>query len=186
MWHHSLKDWELAPLSLYEFTLAESDKTFTDLLDHSEAITNRAYIILGFLVTGISVSAGYIVQVQQSEAGLSFIVWCAFISLLPLLACLFCIIRIIRSRNTPCHGTPPNEIMVPEYFECAGLTDEEKIKLLHRYAIEQNQEKIVLTKASNTKRIKWFGQAIWLLVGTLCLFIVCVLVNSLLSLCQCQ
>lgn len=180
MWHHSLKDWELAPLELYKFVLTESDKAVTDVLSNAEAITNRAYIILGFLVTGISVSAGYVIRMQEANSDMNFMQFCALLFLLPLFRCLVFILQIIRGRVSYRNGTEPKELMTSQYFEAANLDDEksEKEKLLHRYVIEQNQEKITRTVSSNVKRIALFEDAVLYLLFTLLLFIACVGINA--------
>ena len=179
-----LKNWKTANLESLKFILEHGLEHLEQTVEISNKITARAFTILSVLIPVLSVMLGILFNYQFEKTenmppeGLMIV---SVILIFPLLYCLVLLIRLIFPRLIQPLGRPPAELDDPDYLENPEYNKNQQYLLMIINEIDNCQNKIAFNDASNTKRIKLFKTALWVIVITLALATFLLILSSLSS-----
>jgi hypothetical protein len=175
MWRSDIKDWEKLDLPVYQLCLSESDKILKEALDDDLKITDRAYTLINVLSPIIIILIGFILNRLWNPVQQSKIIWIATLFLCVLGYCIAVLSKLIKTRFVYRSGTEPKEILQSNRLDKATYTEQEKLKFVLLFVIEQNQHKISCTESSNRMRTKKYNTVIFIVLTTLFVFFLLIL-----------
>jgi len=159
MWQSDIVDWEKISVESYKFVIEQAKERLDEVIEESQAITQKVMTILLSHVTALSGVLGYVFSERSRinhERGWAIVSIC-IMALLSIYT-FNLLFRLIYLKILFFKGSPPKDIFFKEVFE--GLSEEEGLKSILFDEVIRMQKKIETMEVENIKRIVPYRRAL--------------------------
>ena len=159
-----------------DFYLSEAEKQLDGVVDVSNRITERAYILLTGIITVLT-GFGWILNMQEGNISLVLISIIGILASIVVLGIL--ILKIICIHTVLLPGKKPSEldidIFIDYYCSCKIRGDKRYVNIVADH-LEAIENKIALNLEDIRVRTTWYGRCL-----KICFFTICIIVLILVA-----
>ena len=155
-----------------DFYLSEAEKQLDGVVDVSNRITERAYILLTGIITVLT-GFGWILNMQEGNISLVLISIIGILASIVVLGIL--ILKIICIHTVWLPGKKPSELDIDYYCSCKIRGDKRYVNIVADH-LEAIENKIALNLEDIRVRTTWYGRCL-----KICFFTICIIVLILVA-----